>query len=114
MTTFAPRSPDFPIAAPHAPNVQNSEMGDGYVQRIESGLNNDLPALNLTWTNLTDTEATYINDFFKTRKGSVKFEYQPPHVNWSAQANFICQTWSVERTSGNTYTASATLQQVPL
>jgi phage-related protein len=114
MTTFAPRPPDTTISNPHKPRVLNSEMGDGWIQRIEDGLNSDMPALTLTWTNLSVAEATYINDFFKTRKGVTKFEYQPPHINYSAQKNFVCQDWSADLSSPNTYNVVATLQEVPL
>jgi len=114
MTTFVPRGPDATISNTHKPRVYTSEMGDGWVQRIENGLNSDMPALTLTWTNLSVAEATYINDFFKTRKGVTKFEYQPPHIDYAATKNFVCQDWSADIVSPNTYTVTATLQEVPL
>jgi phage-related protein len=87
-------------------------MGDGYVQRIRDGINSDLPTVALTWTALYSTEATYINDFFKTRYGVTAFEYQPPHIDYSAQAKFIVQDWSVTKTHGSSFDVTATLQQV--
>jgi len=64
------------------------EFGDGYSQGAPDGLNPVRDKWNLTWSVLTDSEATAIETFFKARGGHEPFL-------WTAPDNNTAQQWKI-------------------
>ncbi|RTK99176.1 MAG: hypothetical protein EKK57_10160 [Proteobacteria bacterium] len=76
-----------------APKVRVLKMGDGYESRIPNGINNNLLSYNLSFDNLSTSEATAIIHFLSNRNAQESFIWQgrPPYVQ---NLRYICREWN--------------------
>lgn len=107
---------DFPLINPtygsqktSQPKIRQVQFGDGYVQRLTFGLNQDLKTWNLTFE-VSETDADTIETFLEARGGSEYFNWSPPDETTSYK--WICLNWSKTIPYLNRATIQATFQQV--
>ena len=110
MATFPDISPDFGAAKQSQPKVRSVQFGDGYVQRLTFGLNQDPKQWSLTWENLSDTDTSTIETFLEARGGSESFSWSPPDD--SSTYKWICPSWSKTITTAGLNSVQATFQEV--
>jgi len=110
MATFPSITPSYGLRKSSGPNVKQVQFGDGYIQRIVYGLNQNLKMYNPTWNNISETDADTISDFLDARAGSESFDWTPPGETSSYK--FICQAWTKSITYKNRATIQATFQEV--
>jgi len=70
-------NPDRGLKANQEPKVLKATYGDGYEQRVASGINNLPETWNLTWKNRTSAEANKIVKFLEDQGGVTAFDWYP-------------------------------------
>lgn len=112
-------TPSTSPAAPHpsygeqkrsAPNVRQVIFGDGYSQRLQFGLNQDLKSYTFRWRNISKVQATVIEDFLEARGGTESFDYTPPAE--SSARKFLCTSWTKSIPYVNRATINAVFREV--
>jgi phage-related protein len=87
------------------------QFGDGYQQRLTYGLNQNPKSWDLTWQNITETNADTIETFLNNRAAdNASFDWSPPDETTSYK--WICPQWNKTITYNNRATITATFQQV--
>ena len=94
------------------PRVLSVRFGDGYEQRIQDGINNDLLTLSLTFEKRNEVETTAINHFLNQRKGAESFVFTPP-APFATAAKFVCKSFNTNYVFYDNYTITATFEQTP-
>jgi phage-related protein len=102
--------PDPGYKRSHQPKTLKADFGDGYGQRAADGLNNDPLTRQLTWTNLTTNEASYMDNFMIARNGVQSFFWQSSD-DPTALA-YVCEQWEADHVAFGVYTFTATFRQV--
>ena len=109
MADFPSINPTYGAQKTSQPKVRQVQMGDGYVQRLTFGLNQDLKIWNLTFE-VSEADADTIETFLEARKGSEYFTWSPPDETTSYK--WICLNWSKTIPYLNRATIQATFQEV--
>ena len=110
MASFPSISPTYGAQKQSRPSVRQTQLGDGYSQRIIFGLNQNPKKWSLTWE-VTETEADTIETFLDARAiDAASFTWSPP--DGSSTANWICFEWSKTIPYVNRATITATFTQV--
>ena len=109
MADFPSINPTYGAQKTSQPKIRQVQMGDGYVQRLTFGLNQDLKTWNLTFE-VSETDADTIETFLEARGGSEYFTWSPPDETTSYK--WICLNWSKTIPYLNRATIQATFQQV--
>lgn len=83
-------SPDMVVNV--EPKTKTVKFGDGYEQRQQNGINNDLRRYNITIKVKRDEE--FMIDDFLSRHGAVKtFLWRQPHSH--KVTSVVCRSWSI-------------------
>jgi phage-related protein len=85
--------PDKTLAMASKPGVLVAKFGDGYQQRIATGLNSITESFTVAFQNRPKIEADDIEAFFSTKKGVTSFKFTYPDTNSTSAATAV--------TSGN-------------
>lgn len=109
MADFPSINPTYGAQKTSQPKVRQVQLGDGYVQRLTFGLNQDLKTWNLTFE-VSETDADTIETFLEARGGSEYFTWTPPDETTSYK--WICLNWSKTIPYLNRATIQATFQEV--
>ena len=109
MADFPSINPTYGAQKTSQPKVRQVQFGDGYVQRLTFGLNQDLKTWNLTFE-VSETDADTIETFLEARGGSEYFTWSPPDETTSYK--WICLNWSKTIPYLNRATIQATFQEV--
>ena len=109
MADFPSINPTYGAQKTSQPKVRQVQFGDGYVQRLTFGLNQDLKVWNLTFE-VSETDADTIETFLEARGGSESFNWSPPDETSSYK--WICLNWSKTIPYLNRATIQATFQEV--
>ena len=109
MADFPSINPTYGAQKTSQPKVRQVQFGDGYVQRLTFGLNQDLKIWNLTFE-VSETDADTIETFLEARGGSEYFTWSPPDETTSYK--WICLNWSKTIPYLNRATIQATFQEV--
>lgn len=109
MADFPSINPTYGAQKTSQPKIRQVQFGDGYVQRLTFGLNQDLKTWNLTFE-VSETDADTIETFLEARGGSEYFTWTPPDETTSYK--WICLNWSKTIPYLNRATIQATFQQV--
>ena len=109
MADFPSINPTYGAQKTSQPKVRQVQMGDGYVQRLTFGLNQDPKVWNLTFE-VSETDADTIETFLEARGGSESFNWSPPDETSSYK--WICLNWSKTIPYLNRATIQATFQEV--
>jgi phage-related protein len=93
LQTFSPARAPQPAgsAVDYAPRIRKAQLGDGYVQRGQDGLNANLPTGTWQWDNLLPTDMQYILDFLDARGAVEAFWWTPPDE--VTPTKFTCEKW---------------------
>lgn len=110
MATFPSITPDYGLRKNSSPNVKTVQFGDGYMNRIVFGENQNLKSYTLKWTNISESNADTISDFLDARKGSESFTWTPPGE--SSASKFICAKWNKTIPYKDRASIQATFQEV--
>ncbi len=108
MATFT-YNPSFIANENSQPNVRTVEMGEGYRQSVQFGLQRDPKTWTLTFANRDNTERDNILTFLEARKGTESFDWTPPR---GSAGKYLCSEWSVEMAVANQTTINTTFRQV--
>lgn len=109
MADFPSINPTYGARKTSRPKVRQVQFGDGYVQRLTFGLNQDLKTWNLTFE-VSEADADTIETFLEARGGSEYFNWSPPDDDNTYK--WICLNWSKTIPYLNRATIQATFQQV--
>jgi phage-related protein len=110
MATLPDIAPTYGISKSSKPNVRIAQFGSGYEQRTTFGLNQNPKTWDMTWENLSETDADTLENFLNARAGVETFEWTPPDD--TTQYIWVCSEWSKELTNPNISTVTATFRQV--
>jgi len=61
------QNPDYGLTTQNKPNTRIVKFGDGYEHRVSFSLNQNPKTFNLTFKNITQTDANILTDFFDAR-----------------------------------------------
>ena len=98
---------------PFEPRVRVLKFGDGYEQRAQDGINNNLLMFNFNFDNRNTDEATAILHFLNQRSGQESFVFTPPKP-LNASKRFVCRTWNNRFIFKGNYSISAKFEEVPI
>lgn len=104
-----PYEPTFQSSEQFSTRILRSDFGDGYSQRAADGLNAIRRSWNLTFNNLTATEAEALVQFFIARGGTDIIDWQP--VGYGVSKKFTCESWTRTPIAGGYATVSANLKE---
>lgn len=81
-----------PMQLDHAPAVRTVKFGDGYEQRIATGINNNPQKWSLMFTKRSGADVDGVYDFLQARGGVEAFEWTP---RWeSVPRRYVCRKWT--------------------
>jgi phage-related protein len=109
--------PSYNARIDSKPRIKTVQFGNGYQQRINDGLNNNLVEFTLNFDNRNEKETVSILHFLKARNGQEAFIYNLPTIYSKSVNNlnteFICQEWAPSYVSYNNYSIEAKFIEVP-
>jgi phage-related protein len=106
---FPDIDPTWATSVSISPRVLKNPYGDGYEQRIPDGLNTVREIWSVSFEGIAYTECLEIKNFLKARAGAEAFNWAPPG---ETEIQVKCESFTVEKTSGNTGNVKATFEQV--
>ena len=119
MATFDTTTVGSDVAPSYSPRLEiendiiEVNLGDGYAQRLRSGLNSTKRKYTLTFNNrdktTTDNILAFLADPTKGDGGAKAFTYNPPY---GTSGKFTCQNPLVELASANLYNISLVFKEV--
>jgi len=110
--------PSYNIGIAHEPRTNNIVFGNGYEQRFQDGIFNDLLTISLAFELRDIKEAKAINHFLKSRTSVESFVFEDlpePHNDLKIggyKKLFVCKGWRSEFKFYNNYTISTEFVQV--
>ena len=112
--TSTVRRPDKGMTRQSQPKVFKAEFGDGYEQRLASGINNLAESYGVAFSNRTKEEIDDITAFFANKGAVTAFNFTIPDSNNSGETTVkvICDSWSQAYRYGDYYNCSATFRRV--
>lgn len=99
---------NYPVPLKRKPSVTSYKFGDGYSQRVGSGLNSNLQSWDVKASSLDTTTAIAIDSFLSTKGGTASFTWVNP---MGETINVICSEWNITFDDDSEF--SATFEQVP-
>ena len=119
MATFDTQTVGSDVAPSYSPTLEiendiiEVNLGDGYAQRLRSGLNSTKRKYTLSFNNrdktTTDNILAFLEDPTKGDGGAKAFTYNPPY---GTTGKFTCQNPLVELASANLYNISLVFKEV--
>lgn len=106
-------SPSYRHTTESQPKIKKIQFGDSYTQRVNDGINNILPSINLTFDNISIEECSAILHFLEQRAGTESFVFIPPQPR-NIIGRYICEEWNDIRNFYNNYTISAKFDRTPV
>jgi phage-related protein len=112
--TSTVRRPDKMMAASSTPKVLTANFGDGYQQRIATGINNLEQSYSVGFANRTKEEIDDITAFFVSKGGVTNFTFTIPDSNNSGETaiKVICTSWTQAYSTGDYYGCQASFKRV--
>lgn len=100
------------------PRIKVNKFGNGYEQRINDGINNNLIEFSLVLDNRSEKETVSILHFLQQRNGQESFVYNLPTIYSKSSTNlttrFIAPEWGSSYVSYNNYKIDLNLIEVPV
>ena len=90
-------------------SIHAANLGDGYVRRKESGINNTRQIFNISWSVLLDADAQTLIGSINANKGVTSFAFTPPGE--STARNFVITSYNVQRVGPTFRRVSAQLTE---
>ncbi len=88
--------PDWKMKRKKKPSVNMIKFGDGYEQRQQNGINNNLRTYDVTFTG-AEQRVSEIERFLSEHRGVHAFLWTP---YGDIQGRFICQEWEETKETG--------------
>lgn len=111
MATFPAITAAYGASKASHPTNRVVKFGDGYEQVLRFGLNQNPKVWNLTWQNITESNADTIEAFLDARADDGDaFDWTPPDSATSYK--WRCDEWNKTITYNNRATITATFRQV--
>ena len=101
--------PSYGSAVTMKPSVNVIKFGDGYEQRIASGLNSQPRKWEVTFANRPILTAQAIADFLASCNAVKFFDWTPTYGN---PGKWVCREWADAQTGPYTRTITATFEEV--
>lgn len=101
-------APTYGAKLSRAPRVNAANFGDGYVQRLQDGINTNPQSWALTF-NVSSTVAGEIDDFLSAQAGAHWFWFTPPLATTALK--FVCLKWDKTETDLSNAVVTATFDQ---
>lgn len=109
MATFT-YTPSFNSALDDSPDIVAVKFGDGYEQSAYKGIHKYKKLFTLGWTNITQTEANAIVDFFKTNDSAITpFNWTPPD---GTEGRFLCRKHKTTYVDSDIVNLTCTFEEV--
>jgi len=109
--------PSYNANVKNSPKIIINKFGNGYEQRINEGINNNLINFSQVFENRNEKETVSILHFLKERNAQESFVYNLPTIyskNFSnLTTKFTCLNWESSYISYNNYTISCEFNEVP-
>ena len=115
------RIPDKGMTINNQPTVHRARFGNGFEQRVETGINSLAQDLNITFQDREKAEADAITSFFESKVGVDSFELTIPYggdgtsgteTTTERVIKVVCISWSTVYSYDNFYTVNATFKRV--
>lgn len=106
--------PDKGMTVQNAPNIKRSNFGDGYVQRLPNGINNDRETYNVVFATRPKQEIDDIYAFLEDKGGTDNFTFTVPDENAVSDEKditVVCVSWSKSWDYDNFYTLTAVFEE---
>ena len=113
--TSTNRIPDKSLSRSVKPRVQKAKFGDGYEQRLSTGINPLEETFDVSFVNRARAEADDIIAFFESKKGATNFSFTIPDTNSGGNERTIkvvCDNWSLSYINAEASSVSATFRRV--
>ena len=109
-TTTGGTTPSYNAAKSSSPTPKVVQLGDGYMQRVNFGLNQNAKEWRLKWV-VSEADADKIEIFLDARASdNISFDWTPPGS--STAYKWICPSWNKSIPYLNRATITATFKQV--
>lgn len=105
-------SPSIPLSISHKPRMRELNLGGGYVQIYNDGINENLLKLDLQFNNRSNEEAYAILHFLEQKMGHLPFNFAPP-APYNRIKNFVCEEWVHTYNYKNNHSISAKFEEFP-
>lgn len=103
--------PSYSLTVNNAPRVKSVKFGDGWEQRMNDGINNNLLDIDISFDNRDLFETAAILHFLDTRAGSESFIWYPPQPYY-AQKLWVCESHLMTFNFYNNYSIKAKFREV--
>jgi len=108
--------PDKTMSRTSTPSVRKISFGDGYEQRVASGINNLKQSYTVSFNNRTKEEIDDITGYLDSLNGVSKFSFTIPDSNAASNdetvIKVVCDSVNQTYNTGDFYSASATFRRV--
>ena len=108
--------PDKTMTRTSTPTVRKISFGDGYEQRVASGINNLKQSFTVSFNNREKEEIDEITAYLDSLNGVSKFSFTIPDSNAASNdetvIKVVCDTVSQAYNNGGFYSANATFRRV--
>jgi phage-related protein len=98
------------------PRIKVLKFGNGYEQRINDGVNNQLKEIDLIFDNRSENETVSILHFLNARASQESFIYNMPTIFSKSSTNlntrFVCPEWNTSYISYNNNTIEVKFREV--
>jgi phage-related protein len=101
--------PSYGSAVTHKPSVTPLQFGDGYEQRMATGINADRRKWDVSFASRPNATADAIEAFLKARGALQAFHWTPPHGGFG---KWVCREWTVQKTGPFTRSIQATFEEI--
>lgn len=107
MSTFTWK-PSTGASVSNEPRIKEAKFGDGYIQRMPDGINNDPKSWNLTFSKLDKYDADQLYAFLRAAKGSIPFTW----VDLDGETlQYVCPTYSRDYADEDVFNITARFNQ---
>lgn len=94
-------------------SLSTAKFGDGYQQRVGTGINNIMQTWDLRFIGKSESVAQAIVSFLEARSEGLSFDWTPLFLNPNSQAiRVICKEYDVNPSTHGAFDISATFEQV--
>jgi len=104
--------PSYSYNVQHKPNVISIQFGNGYEQRLQDGINNNLITLELKFEARSSAETTAIVHFLTDKAGYRGFWFKTP-APFNVIKKFACRNWTTNQVFDENFSVSASFTEIP-
>lgn len=103
--------PSYDVEVLNEPKIKLMKFGDGYEQRLQDGINNNLLSISVPFDKLTLDQVTAISHFLSVRNARESFIFFAPQPFYR-QARFVCRSWPIRYIFRDNYNIQCRFEEV--